>query len=174
MSKRGPWLQGASLVFFLALCLGIGLLGSWVTAGSVTSWYPTLRKPSFNPPDWVFAPVWTTLYILMAIAGWRIWRHTPHAGSRLPLLLFALQLVLNLCWSVTFFGFHSLSGAVVVIVALDMAVLATMFSFRRVDLLAVGLLVPYLLWISFATVLTVAIWRLNQLLAADGAAVILA
>lgn len=161
MARRRLFMDICGLALFLAICLGIGALGSWVTAGSVGSWYPTLNKPSFNPPNWIFAPVWTTLYVLMAIAGWRVWRTDDGLPVRIPLMLFGLQLGLNLAWSVVFFGFHDLAGAAVVIVALDFAVASTLHLFARRDRLAGALLVPYLLWILFATVLTGAIWRLN-------------
>ncbi len=161
MPKRSDWASIAGLILFLFVCLGIGAIGSWVTAGSVNSWYPTLRKPSFNPPNWVFAPVWTTLYVLMAIAAWCIWRRTEGSTLRSALLLFGLQLALNLGWSVAFFGFRSIGGAMIVIVALDVSVLAVAGIFGRLDRLAAWLLAPYLLWIFFATALNVALWRLN-------------
>ncbi|MBS0517715.1 MAG: tryptophan-rich sensory protein [Proteobacteria bacterium] len=161
MSMRRRSVDFAGLLAFLAVCLGIGVLGSWITAGSVNSWYPTLNKPSFNPPNWVFAPVWTTLYVLMAIAAWRIWRSASWPAAWPALLLFAVQLVVNLGWSFTFFGLRSLGGAVAVILVLDASVAATLYVFGRRDRLAGWLLGPYLLWILFATMLTVSLWRLN-------------
>lgn len=147
----------ATLVLFVALCLAVGALGGWVTATSVKDWYPTLAKPSFNPPNWVFGPVWTILYAMMGIAAWRVWRIAGTAA--LP--LFALQLALNLGWSVAFFGLHAIGAAVVVILLLEAAILGTILMFRRIDGLAAALLLPYALWVAFATVLNVAIWRLN-------------
>ena len=165
MSSRRPGLGTGrdvlALVLCVGICLGIGALGAAVTAASLTSWYPTLIKPSFNPPNSVFGPVWTTLYVLMAIAAWRVWRTTDRDMARGPLAVFALQLAVNLGWSVAFFGLREIGLAVAVILALDLLVLATALMFRRIDRLAAWLLVPYLAWIAFATVLTIALWRLN-------------
>ena len=151
----------AALVLFLALCLGIGALGASVTATSVETWYAGLVKPSFNPPDEVFGPVWTVLYILMGVAAWRVWRSADRDTTRGPLTLFALQLAINLGWTVVFFGLQKIASAVATIVVLDVAVLVTMLAFRPVDRLAALLMLPYVVWVAFATVLNVAIWRLN-------------
>jgi benzodiazapine receptor len=161
MLNRSRFADFAGLVLLVAICLGIGALGGAVTASSVTTWYPTLAKPSFNPPSWVFGPVWTALYILMAVAAWRVWRAADRDTARGPLAVFALQLALNLGWSVAFFGLQKIGLAVLVIVALDLAVLSTAVLFRRIDAAAALLLVPYLAWIAFATALNIAIWRLN-------------
>jgi benzodiazapine receptor len=149
------------LVVFVGLCLAIGALGGWVTADSVKTWYTTINKPSFTPPNWVFGPVWTVLYVLMGIAGWRVWCKARPDQLRVPLALFAVQLALNLAWSVVFFGAHRIGGAVVVIVGLEAAILATMVAFRRIDGLAALLLVPYALWVVFAAALNIAVWQLN-------------
>ena len=149
------------LVVFVGLCLAVGALGGWVTADSVKTWYTTINKPSFTPPNWVFGPVWTGLYVLMGIAGWRVWCKARPDQLRVPLALFAVQLALNLAWSVVFFGAHRIGGAVVVIVGLEAAILATMVAFRRIDGLAALLLVPYALWVVFAAVLNIAAWQLN-------------
>lgn len=165
MSGRRPGLStGAdllALVVSIGICLLVGALGAAVTATSVDSWYTGIAKPSFNPPNAVFGPVWTVLYVLMAVAAWRVWRIADRDRARGPLALFALQLALNLGWSVAFFGVRSVGSALLVILALDLAVLATGLKFRRIDGLAAALLVPYLAWIAFATVLNLAIWRLN-------------
>jgi len=149
------------LVVLVGLCLAVGALGGWVTADSVKTWYTTINKPSFTPPNWVFGPVWTVLYVLMGIAGWRVWCKARPDQLRVPLALFAVQLALNLAWSVVFFGAHRIGGAVVVIVGLEAAILATMVAFRRIDGLAALLLVPYALWVVFAAVLNIAVWQLN-------------
>ena len=128
---------------------------------SVMEWYPTLNKPSFNPPNWVFGPVWTALYVMMGVAAWRVWRAADRDTARGPLAVFALQLAVNLGWSVAFFGLRNPGLAVIVIIALDLLVLATALMFRRVDRLAEWLLIPYLAWIAFATILNIAVWRLN-------------
>jgi len=135
-------------------------LGGWVTAGSVSSWYPTLAKPLFNPPDWVFAPVWTTLYALMALAAWRVWRKTG-ALKRRALALYGVQLALNLLWSILFFGLHWIGAALMEIALLLGTIAATGLAFRRIDRLAGLCFAPYAAWVAFALVLNAAIWRLN-------------
>jgi translocator protein len=149
------------LVVLVGLCLAVGALGGWVTADSVKTWYTTINKPSFTPPNWLFGPVWTVLYVLMGVAAWRVWCKARPDQLRVPLALFAVQLALNLAWSVVFFGAHRIGGAVVVIVGLEAAILATMVAFRRIDGLAALLLVPYALWVVFAAVLNIAAWQLN-------------
>ncbi|HEY6716565.1 MAG TPA: TspO/MBR family protein [Reyranella sp.] len=161
MPVRSRLADIVALVLFVALCLGIGALGASVTATSVDTWYAGLVKPSFNPPDEVFGPVWTVLYILMGVAAWRVWRSADRDTTRGPLTLFALQLAINLGWTVVFFGLHKIASAVATIVVLDVAVLVTMLAFRSVDRLAALLMLPYVAWVAFATVLNVAIWRLN-------------
>ena len=153
-----------ALALFVALCLGIGALGAAVTATSVDTWYADLAKPSFNPPDEVFGPVWTVLYVLMAIAAWRVWRAADRETRRGPLTLFALQLALNLGWSVVFFGLQKIGSAVATIFVLDVGVVVTTLAFRRIDRWAGLLMLPYLAWVAFATVLNIAIWRLNPTL----------
>jgi translocator protein len=162
MMNRSRIVDLGGLLLLTAVCLGVGALGGAVTAGSVASWYPTLVKPSFNPPSWVFGPVWTALYLLMAIAAWRVWRAADPGTARRTLAVFALQLALNLGWSTAFFGLRDIGLAVLVIVALDLAVLTMVILFGRIDRIAAWLLAPYLAWIAFATVLNIAIWRLNQ------------
>lgn len=149
------------LAFFVALCLGIGALGAAVVATSVDTWYAELAKPPFTPPDRLFGPVWTVLYVLMAIAAWRVWRAADRDTRRGPLTLFALQLALTLGWTVVFFGLQKIGAAVATIVVLDVGVAVTLLAFRPIDRWAGLLMVPYLAWVAFATVLNIAIWRLN-------------
>jgi tryptophan-rich sensory protein len=149
------------LGIFAALCAAVSGIGAAVTATSVDSWYQTLQKPAFNPPDWLFPPVWTTLYVLLAIAGWRIWRRARMAVARPALAIFVVQLGLNLAWSVLFFGTRSIGLALVEIVILLLAIIANTILFWRLDRLAGALLLPYLIWVAFAAVLNVALWRLN-------------
>jgi translocator protein len=149
------------LAFFVALCLVIGALGAAVVATSVDTWYADLAKPSFTPPDRLFGPVWTALYVLMAIAAWRVWRAADRDTRRGPLTLFALQLALTLGWTVVFFGLQKIGAAVATIVVLDVGVVVTTLAFRSIDRWAGLLMVPYLAWSVFATVLNIAIWRLN-------------
>lgn len=148
-------------VAFLALCLAVSAVGGAVTATSVGSWYPTLAKPSFNPPNWIFAPVWTALFFMMAIAGWRVWRRDGLRKARWALTLFALQLALNLTWSIVFFGLRSIGAALVEVVVLLLAILATSAVFWQRDRVAGMLFIPYAVWVAFATVLNAALWRLN-------------
>ncbi|MFA5914229.1 MAG: TspO/MBR family protein [Burkholderiales bacterium] len=148
-------------IAFLVLCLAVAALGGAATASSVGNWYPTLAKPAFNPPNWIFAPVWTALYFMMAVAGWRVWRRDGLRRARWALTLFALQLALNLAWSILFFGMHSIGAALIEIVVLLLAILATALAFWRRDRAAGMLFVPYAAWVAFAAVLNAAIWRLN-------------
>lgn len=144
---------------FLAACFGVAALGGLATAPAVTGWYADIAKPSFNPPSWVFGPAWTLLYALMSWSAFLVWRRCG-LRSR-PLALFGLQLLLNGLWSPVFFGLARPGAALVVIVLLWLAIAACLVVFWRVSRLAGGLLIPYLAWVSFATVLNAAIWRLN-------------
>jgi benzodiazapine receptor len=145
----------------VALCLAIGAIGGAVTSTSVDTWYRQLHKPSFNPPNWVFGPVWTTLYIAMAVAAWRVWRRTGIRGAPLAATLFGVQLALNLAWSILFFGFGRIGLALVDIVLLFFAIAGTAMAFRRVDPIAALLLLPYAAWVAFATLLNASLWHLN-------------
>ena len=148
------------LYFFLLATLGVGATASLFTTPEIPTWYAALNHPSFTPPNWLFAPVWTTLYIAMAFAAWRVWKKT---GLRsLEMAAFGIQLALNFAWSVLFFGLHQIGAALVEIVVLDVAVLATLVLFFRRDRPAGLLLGPYLAWILFATFLTRTFGQLNQ------------
>lgn len=148
------------LVGFIGMCLLAGGLGGMVTASNVKTWYPALVRPPGVPPDWVFAPVWTTLYILMGTAGWRIWR-TAQPGRRAALGLWFAQLAANAVWTPVFFGAHRL-GLALAIVVLLLGLIAIMIAvFRRRDALAAGLLVPYGLWTCYATYLNAGFAWLN-------------
>lgn len=148
-------------VAFLGICLAASAVGGAATASSVGTWYQALAKPWFNPPDSIFAPVWTGLFFMMAVAGWRVWRRDGLRGARAALTLFALQLVLNMSWSIVFFGLRSIAGALAEILVLLLAILATTVMFWQRDRVAGMLFVPYAAWVSFATVLNVALWQLN-------------
>lgn len=149
------------LLLFLSICLGISGIGGAVTATSVGSWYQDLRKPSFNPPDWVFAPVWTALYVMIAVAGWRVWRAAGLRAARTAFAVYAFQLTLNLAWSFLFFGSHLIGAALIEIVVLLLAIIANTILFWRHDPPAGMLLVAYCAWVAFAGVLNAALWRLN-------------
>jgi tryptophan-rich sensory protein len=148
-------------VAFLGLCLAASAVGAAATASSVGTWYLSLAKPSFNPPNWMFAPVWTALFFMMAVAAWRVWRRDGLRGARLALGLFALQLMLNMSWSIVFFGLRSIAGALAVILVLLPAILATAALFWQRDRIAGMLFVPYAGWVAFATALNTALWQLN-------------
>lgn len=151
-----------ALAGFVGLCLGVGGLGGWVTAPAVAEWYPALAKPSWNPPDWVFAPVWTALYILMAVAAWLVWRKGQGGiAIKGAMVLFAVQLFLNLAWSFLFFGARQPGVAFFEIIMLWLALLATIVAFWRVSPTAGLGMLPYIAWVSFAGLLNFAVWRLN-------------
>lgn len=157
------WMREAGgLLLAVAICQGVGALAGWVTAGPVETWYPALDKPFFTPPNWLFAPAWITLYTLMGIAAYLVarkgWRRPAVRGA---LAVFGGQLVLNGAWSFVFFGAQSPGGGLVVIAALLGAIIWTMVRFFPLQRWAGWLLVPYLLWVSYATALNAAIWWLN-------------
>ena len=152
--------QRRTLYFFLLATLGVGALASLFTTPQIPTWYAGLNHPAIAPPNWVFAPVWTALYIAMAAAAWRVWKKT---GLRsVEMAAFAAQLALNFAWSAIFFGLHRIGAALAEIAVLDLAILATAILFFRRDRLAGLLLLPYLAWTLFATLLTHALLRLNQ------------
>ena len=159
--RPSPFRQAAWLVGFIALTFAAAALGSAATAISVEGWYQTLNKPTFNPPDWVFGPVWTLLYLLMSIAAWLVWRREGLPAARMPLALFGVQLTLNVLWSVIFFGLRQPGLAFAEIIALWLSIVATTAAFAPRSPLAALLMVPYLAWTSFAAILNAAIWRLN-------------
>ena len=151
-----------ALIAATGSCLLVGVSASLVTMTSIQEWYPQIRKPSWTPPDALFGPVWSALYLLMGVSAWLIWRDSVGRERRRALLLFTIQLVLNGVWSLLFFGLRSPGLASVEIVLLWSAIVATMLAFVRISRLAAGLLVPYLLWVSFAMALTLAVWNLNR------------
>lgn len=155
-------------IFSLAVALFapfvVAGIGGWITASSVSTWYPGLKKPAWNPPNWIFGPVWTVLYLLMGIASWLVWRKraTQAVQVRAALGWYGLQLGLNLLWSLLFFGLRRIDLALVEIVALWTALATTLLKFGQVRRSSAALLVPYLLWTTFAMFLNVTIWRLNR------------
>ncbi len=147
----------------MAACLAAGAIGSIFTASSVGGWYRTIEKPPFNPPSWLFAPVWTTLYLMMGVSLFLAWssRGRPAAEKDPALVVFAVQLGLNILWSAFFFGLENPGLAFLEILILWAAILATIILFRKLSSLAAGLLLPYLLWVTFASVLNGSIFFLN-------------
>jgi tryptophan-rich sensory protein len=156
------WSSSAVLVFFIAVCLAVAASGAIFTAGSVRDWYPMLHKPSWTPPSRLFGPVWTILYLMMAIAAWLVWRRRGFVSVHSPLVLFAFQLALNAAWSPLFFGLKNPSAGLLDIVPLWAAILATIVAFWKISPAAGALLVPYWLWVGFATALNFAIWKMNR------------
>ena len=156
---RSVFYQALGLALFIAICFAAAGIGSWFTSASVATWYQTLQRPAYNPPDWVFGPVWSVLYLSMAIAAWLVWHRSRGASG--PLRIFAVQLALNITWSALFFGLRNPGAAFAEILLLWAAILATVFAFFRQSRLASGLLLPYLIWVTFAAALNFSIWRLN-------------
>lgn len=149
------------LVFFLIGCLLVSGLGGVITATTVGSWYLSLEKPPFNPPNGVFAPVWTTLYIFMAVAAWRVWRRGRDSRRHRALIVFAVQLGLNLAWSFLFFGLQRMDLALVEIAIFLIVIVITTILFWKIDRWAGALFVPYVLWVAFAMLLNGSLWFLN-------------
>jgi tryptophan-rich sensory protein len=150
------------IVIAVTVCLVIGFLSSFATQSSVNDWYVGLNKPGFNPPNWIFAPVWTLLYIMMGVAAGIVWaKGFYHIWVKTALYHFGFQLLLNAAWSIVFFGFRQPFWGLIVILTLLILLLLTIKWFRVVSSLAALLLVPYLLWVCFATVLNYKIWELN-------------
>ena len=150
------------VVFSILICQAAGFLGSLATTPSIATWYKTVAKPSFNPPNAIFGPVWLSLYLMMSISLFLVWRQWGAAkGVRPALIIFFVQLALNTLWSVLFFGLHQPGWAFLEIVVLWLFILLTLIVFWRLSRAAGLLLLPYLLWVSFASALNFAIWRLN-------------
>lgn len=145
-------------------CLAVGYFSSLVTKSSLETWFPMLVKPSFNPPNWVFAPVWTMLYIMMGIAAGLVWNRIDFEKEtvRKALIFFAIQLALNALWSCLFFGLKNPLLALIEIVILWLMIYETYIKFAKIDKIAGYLFIPYLAWVSFATVLNASIWWLNK------------
>lgn len=159
--QPNPWFAAALAVLPV---IAASLIGSAVTVPQIPGWYAGLAKPPFNPPNWLFAPVWTTLFALMALAAFRVWRLPARtAGRTQTLLAHHVQLALNMLWSCVFFGLNSPAGGLVVIALLLVAMIWTMRRFIALgDKLPVALFVPYLAWVSFASLLNASIWWLNR------------
>lgn len=145
----------------LVICQMAGIIGSIFTAPAIPEWYASLEKPAFNPPGWVFSPVWILLYLLMGLTLYILWQHWPKREAKSAILFFGVQLGLNSLWSVIFFGLESPLAAFIEIILLWIFVLLTMIKTVRISRTAVYLLLPYILWVSFAAVLNFFLWRLN-------------
>ncbi len=152
-----------ALVVAVGAPLAVGGISSIATISAIPTWYRGLSKPAWNPPDWVFGPAWTVLYILMGVAAWLVWRAGwGNSAVKVALVFFAVQLVFNGLWTVLFFGLRSPGAGLVEIIILWLLIVATMVLFFRVDRLAGVLLLPYLAWVTFASALNAAVWSLNR------------
>ena len=151
----------SSLAVSIIICFAAAWVGSRLTTPAISGWYKALRKPAWTPPNWLFGPVWSLLYLGMGIAAWLVWRKLEAPGARLGLLLFATQLVLNVAWSGVFFALHRPGAAFGEVLLLWISILATALAFWPLSRAAGWLLAPYLIWVSFAASLNYAIWRLN-------------
>jgi translocator protein len=151
------------IIGFIFACEFIGIAGSYFTISSIPTWYSTLIKPPFSPPNYLFGPVWTTLYALMGISAYLIWeKGLKKKETSAALKFFIVQLVLNAIWTPVFFGLKELFLALLIIVVMWVFILRTIMSFYRIDKTASYLMIPYLLWVSFATLLNFSIWYLNK------------
>lgn len=148
------------LIIAIAVSLLAGIIGSVFTTPSIAGWYAGLVKSTLNPPAWVFGPVWTTLYLLIGVAFWLIWKSNSREKKR-AFQLFVIQFALNAIWSPIFFGAHFIGNAMVVLVLLWASIVLTILVFKKISRPATLLLVPYIIWVSFALYLNVAIWILN-------------
>jgi tryptophan-rich sensory protein len=145
-----------ALILFVAVVFVCGSLIGYTTAPG--EWYASLQKPSFNPPNWLFGPVWSILYVMIGVAGWRVWKAD---GGSTALVVWAVQLALNFLWSPIFFAAQNPGLALVVVVGMWLSIVAFIATAWRVDRIAAWLFVPYLAWVSFATLLNASIWWLN-------------
>ena len=151
------------LIVSVAIPVAIGVISGLFTTAEIPGWYQTINKPAWNPPSWIFAPVWTTLYVLMGIALFLVWKsNADPIVKKTAITLFAVQLVFNFFWSFIFFKQHQVGWALAEIITMWLFIFLTIFAFARVNKIAAWLLVPYISWVSFATILNYTIWKLNS------------
>lgn len=153
--------QSCGLIVSVTVCFAAAGIGAAATVTSVRGWYQTIAKPAWNPPDWIFGPVWSTLYFMMAVAVWLVWRRTGWQAGKKSIIWFLVQLGLNICWSAIFFGLHLPGLAFIEIAILWLAIAMTINLFRTHSKLAAGLMMPYIAWTTFAAILNASIWWLN-------------
>lgn len=151
-----------SLVIFIIVCLSVGIIGSFWTKETISTWYPSLAKPSWTPPDWIFGPVWTCLYIMIAVSGWLIYKAAYSHKRSISLMLYAGQLALNFIWPFLFFSLRSPILGLIDIVLLCLLIILTIINAWPVRRLASLLLIPYLIWVMYAITLNAGIWLLNK------------
>lgn len=149
------------LIGSIFICFLPGIIGGFFTANNLYPWYDTLIKPSFNPPSWVFSSVWSTLYTLMGISLFLVLKAEDSSDKKQGLMFFAVQLVLNGLWSIVFFGLHQILWAFIIIILLLLFIILSIWKFYRISKPAAYILIPYLLWVSFATILNYSLYNLN-------------
>ncbi|MFZ3383669.1 MAG: TspO/MBR family protein [Candidatus Methanoperedens sp.] len=155
--------ESVKLIVSITICLFAGFLGSFFTIPAIPTWYAALTKPTFAPPDWLFFPVWTTLFVMMGISLYLVWRRgTEDQEVKNALVLFAVQLILNVMWSAAFFGLRSPLSGLIEISILWISIAFTIMFFMKISRIAGLLLIPYIIWVSFAAILNFFIWRLNS------------
>lgn len=160
--QRSKLNNALKLAASVIICLFAGYIGSLFTRPFIPTWYATLKKPPFNPPDWVFAPVWTSLFILMGVSAYLVWhKGLQNKEVKVSLSIFGVQLVLNVLWSFLFFGLQSPIYAFAEIAILWAAIVLTVINFYRISRTAGLLLLPYIIWVTFAAFLNFSIWRMN-------------
>ena len=151
------------LIIAIIIPVAVGAVSGFFTSSEIPGWYQTINKPTWNPPSWLFGPVWTTLYVMMGIALFLVWKSdASQSVKKTAIILFAAQLVLNFFWSFIFFNQHQIGWAVVEIITMWVFILLTIFAFAPISKIAAWLLVPYISWVSFATILNYTIWKLNS------------
>lgn len=151
----------SKIVLCTVLCLGLGIASSFSTIAEIKGWYDTIQKPTWNPPNWIFGPVWSTLYLLMGIAVARVW-HIGGSNSKTAITTFIIQFVLNIAWSYIFFAKHEIGFALAELIIMWICIFITIVLFSRIDKVAAWLLVPYISWVTFAGILNFTIWQLNR------------
>ncbi len=152
------------IAILVGTCLALGYFSGMVTQSSIKTWYPTIIKPSFNPPNWLFAPVWTTLFVFMGVAGGLVWSQINKKKEEVSkaMLFFTIQLVLNVLWSILFFGLKNPLLALIEITILWLMIYETFIKFNKINKIAGYLFIPYLIWVGFAAFLNLNIWWLNK------------
>jgi translocator protein len=148
------------LVISILIPLALGGIAGYATSQNILTWYVTLNKPFFTPPNYLFGPVWTSLFIMMGIACYLIWQST-HESKNKALTIYVIQLALNFSWSFVFFQFHQLGLAFIIIVCMWLSIFTTIVFFRKINNIAAWLLIPYILWVSYASALNFAVWQMN-------------
>lgn len=149
------------LIVSIALPLGLGAIAGLFTAEAIPVWYETLIRPSFNPPNWLFGPVWTTLYILMGISLFLVWNQSASKKRNMAILVFFLQMALNFCWSFIFFYFNQIGIALIEIIFLWASIVIMLVLFYKIKPIAAYINIPYLLWVTFASILNASYYILN-------------